>query len=213
MGDPRRLKKKYSGPQHPWEATRIEQERKLIEAYGLKNKKEIWKSSSFLRKIKSQVKTLIASTTEQAKKEEKQLLKKLQKLNLLDANAKIEDVLNLKIENILDRRLQSQVYKRGLARTPKQARQFVTHGHIQILDHEVNIPSYLVEMEEEAKITFSPTSELKNEDHPERVVEKKEKSKEIKVKRKITDRSERKRSVEKNSKEKIQKKQKLKNQH
>ncbi|MEK6934642.1 MAG: 30S ribosomal protein S4, partial [Nanoarchaeota archaeon] len=178
MGDPRRLKKKYSGPQHPWEATRIEQEKKLIEAYGLKNKKEIWKSSSFLRKIKSQVKTLIASTTEQAKKEEKQLLKKLQKLNLLDANAKIEDVLNLKIENILDRRLQSQVYKRGLARTPKQARQFVTHGHIQILDHEVNIPSYLVEMEEEAKIIFSPTSELKNEDHPERVVEKKEKSKE-----------------------------------
>ncbi len=190
MGDPKKLKKKYSAPPHPWQASRILEEREIIEGYGLKNKKEIWKATSFLRKIKNQAKILIASTSQQGKKEEQQLLQKLQKLNLLTKESRIEDVLNLQTNNILDRRLQTQVFKQGLARTPRQSRQFIKHGHISVSGHGVNIPSYLLNSEEESQITFSPSSAFKDEEHPERKIEKKEKSKLVKPLKKETDKSE-----------------------
>jgi len=202
MGDPKKSKKKYSTPPHPWQASRIEEERGLVENYGLKNKKEIWKSSSFLRKVKNQAKLLIASTTEQAKKEEKQLLQKLQKLNLLSKDSKIEDALNIQTNNILDRRLQTQVFKQGIARTPRQARQFIIHGHVSVSDHKVNIPSYMVNSEEETQISFAPSSSLRDPEHPERKVVKKEKTRLVTVKKKETDRAEPKKEIKKKTDEK-----------
>src|SRR3989344_769842 len=190
MGDPKKSKKKYSTPSHPWQASRLKEEAILVDTYGLKNKKEIWKSASFLRNIKKQAKTFIASTSLQAKKEEKQLLQRLQKLNLLSKESRIEDVLNLQTKDILDRRLQTQVFRQGLARTPTQARQFIIHGHISVLDHKVNIPSYMLTTEEETKINFSPNSSFKDPEHPERNIVKKEKGKIIKPLKKETDRTE-----------------------
>ncbi len=179
MGDPKRLKKKYDTPLHPWEAKRLEEEKILINDYGLKKKKEIWKASSALRRIKEQAKKLIAADTEQAKKEEKQLLDKLVGLNLLGKDEKIDDVLGIDLKKLLDRRLQSIVFKKGLANGVKQARQFITHKHIMIGDTIVNKPSYLVKKDKESKICFNPTSNLSKIDHPERAFEKKEKSKEV----------------------------------
>lgn len=189
MGDPRKLKKKYSTPSHPWQASRLEEEAVLVDTYGLKNKKEIWKAASFLRGIKKQAKILIASTSLQYKKEEKQLLQKLQKLNLLPKEAKIEDALDLQTTDILNRRLQTQIFKQGFARTPNQARQFIIHRHISVSGHRVNIPSYMLTTEEETKISFSPSSKFKDEEHPERKVVKKEKTKIVRPLRRGTDRA------------------------
>ena len=177
MGDPRRLKKKYSTPQHPWEAKRIEQEYKIRKEYGLKNKKDIWKTSTILRKIKQQTRKLISQENEQARKEEKQLIEKLIGLNLINEGAKIEDVLGIDLKKLLERRLQTQVLKRGLARSTRQARQFITHKHIMIGDEIVNKPSYLVTNKEEAKIGFNSLSVLSKSDHPERDLEGKKKAK------------------------------------
>ena len=174
MGDPRQQRKKYSTPEHPWRAKRLEQEKELSKEYGFRTKKEIWKMESILRNFKKQAKNLIALNTEQSKKEEKQLLNKLIKLNLVKENAKLEDVLGLDIKNILDRRLQTLVYKKGLAKSAKQARQFITHGHILVKDKKLDVPSYLVLANEEDKIKFSDTSKLANEEHPERTVKPKE---------------------------------------
>ncbi|MEK6861935.1 MAG: 30S ribosomal protein S4 [Nanoarchaeota archaeon] len=185
MGHPKKQRKKYSGPTHPWQADRLKREAILMKEYGLKNKKELWKMGSVLRSFKKQAKSLISRIDEQAKTEKNLLIQKLYKLGLLESGAKIEDVLDLDIRNILNRRLQFLALKKGLARSTKQARQFIVHEHIFVADKKIDSPSYLVKKNEEDKITFGPLSSFASLDHPERVpLDKKELSGEKQVKEK-----------------------------
>ncbi|MBU4502096.1 MAG: 30S ribosomal protein S4 [Nanoarchaeota archaeon] len=183
MGDPKRPKKKYKTPTHPWQRERIEEERIIKKEYGLKNKKEIWRIDSLLKRFKQQAKNLIARNDTQSQIEEKQLVDRLTKLNLVNENAKMDDILGLEIKNLMDRRLQTQVLNKGLSRTISQARQLIVHGHIFVGDKKVTIPSYMVKSDEEAQIRFDDRSTFINPEHPERVVQKKEKKKEVKPKR------------------------------
>ncbi len=172
MGDPRFNRKKYDTPKHPWEADRIKEEWELQKKYGLKNKREIWKAKSLLRNFRGQARKLQAKLrygNPQAEKEQKLLFDKLISLGILnEANATLDAVLSLTVEDILRRRLQTIVYLKGLARTPKQARQFIVHGHIAIGDKKVTIPSYLVRKEEEELVDYYQYSPLANEMHPMR---------------------------------------------
>lgn len=170
MGDPKKLKKKYSTPYHPWEKARIDDEKKLLSSFGLKNKKEIWRMGSLLKKYQALAKKLVALKTKQAEIEKNNLLTKLQSYNLLKENADIHDVLDLKIADVLERRLQSILVKKGLARTPKQARQFITHGHVLVNGKRIDSPSYLVTVSELNTIEFNVNSSFIDEEHPERVV-------------------------------------------
>lgn len=158
MGDPRRIRKKYETPPHPWQKDRIEEERKLMEEYGLKNKREVWKAQAILRNIRRQARDLLAMKSEQSDKQAKLLLQKLYRLNLLQEGATLDDVLALNVRDVLNRRLQTLVYKKGLARTIKQARQFIVHGHIAIGGRKITVPSYLVPREEEDKIGYVENS-------------------------------------------------------
>tara|TARA_Y100000310_G_C20662913_1_gene805770 strand:- start:1395 stop:2111 length:717 start_codon:yes stop_codon:yes gene_type:complete len=169
MGDPKKLKKKYSGPRHPWTKSVLDVERVIKKEYGLSNKRELFKADSFLKKYKDLAKKLIASTTEQSQKEEKQVLDKMQRLGLLSMGSKLDDVLGLELKDALERRLQSIVFRKGLARSMKQARQFITHRHITINDKEITAPSYIVSLEEENHLNFKSKSTLADEGHPERV--------------------------------------------
>jgi small subunit ribosomal protein S4 len=131
---------------------RIEREKKLVKKYGLKNGKELWKVESLLRTFRRRARKLLTLKTEQAEIEKKQLLDRLSTLNVLKKSAGIDDVLVMKIEDILERRLQTIVQKTGLANTPKQARQFIVHGLITIGGNKVTSPSYLVKRNEEKDI-------------------------------------------------------------
>lgn len=176
MGTVKKIRKKYSGPSHPWQRARIESEKEIQKTYGLKNKKEIWKAASGVRKLTAQAKRLIGNRgSEQSKTEQKQLLDKLTKLGLLPPQSALEDVLTLTATDLLDRRLQTIVFKKGFALTQEQARQFILHGHIQINDKKITIPSYIVSMDEEHQISFNPLSALANAEHPERTKKKTEK--------------------------------------
>ena len=170
MGDPRRLGKKYAGPRHPWQSERIVEERALMIAYGLNAKNELWKASSKLKSFASQAKKLIALQTVQAERETKQLLERLASLGLLSKGAKLDDVLALTLKDVLDRRLQTVVVKRGLARTQRQSRQFIIHQHIMVGSKALSVPSYLVPVEEESKVSFVAQSDLGNPEHVARVV-------------------------------------------
>lgn len=170
MGSPKHQRKKYKTPSHPWQGARIEEEGKFLKEYGLKNKKEIWKMDSQLRRFKQQAKSLIARTGEQAKREETQLIQKLTKLGLIKGEAKMEDILGLTTKDIFDRRLQTHVFSRGLAKSMKQARQFISHGHIFIGGRKLTVPSYLIQVDEEDKIKFDDRSSLANPEHPERLI-------------------------------------------
>ncbi|KXB04296.1 30S ribosomal protein S4 [candidate division MSBL1 archaeon SCGC-AAA261O19] len=158
MGDPKRPRKQYSTPIRPWDRARMEKESHLINHYGLRSKKEVWKTETILRDFRRKARRLMAASGDQAVKEAQQMIVKLQKLGLLEEGSTLVDVLNLDIENVLDRRLQSIVYDKGLARTPKQARQLVVHGHIMVGDRCVTIPSYLTSIEEEAKVDLHPSA-------------------------------------------------------
>ncbi|MEW6220130.1 MAG: 30S ribosomal protein S4 [Thermodesulfobacteriota bacterium] len=49
---------------------------------------------------------------------------------------------------LLERRLDSTVFRLGFASTRSQARQLIRHNHIQVDGHKVNIPSYLTSVGE-----------------------------------------------------------------
>lgn len=182
MGHPSKPRKKYSGPTHPWQAERLEREAELVKEYGLQNKKELWKMESLLRSFKRQTKLLISRTNKQSETESNLLIQKLYKLGLIESSAKIENILDLDIKNILNRRLQTLVFKKGLSRTICQARQFVVHEHIFVADKKIDVPSYIVKRNEEEKVTFDPLSPFSSLDHPERVqLDKKTPAKEKKI--------------------------------
>lgn len=182
MGSTKRLRKKYETPAHPWRRERLEIERKYVNEYGLTTKKDFWKMQSALRGFTKQAKKLAGLDTTQSKKEEEQLLKKLHGLGLLGENAVLRDVLALNVKDVLNRRLQTIIYKKSLARTPKQARQFIVHGHVSLGEQKITVPSYFVKKGEETLITFRGSSPIARLDHPERIQE----TKESEIKRKST---------------------------
>ena len=172
MGDPRKLRKKYETPNHPWNKTAIDEQKVLMREYGLGNKKELYLANSFVKKYRKIAKTLIVDTSNQGIKEKDQMMSKLQALGLLSSEAQIDDVLGLELKDILERRLQTLVFRKGLARSIKQARQFITHRHILVDGKEINAPGYFVLMKEEAQLLFKQNSALNSEDHPERRIAK-----------------------------------------
>jgi small subunit ribosomal protein S4 len=171
MGKPKFSTKKYETPSHPWQEDRINQENELIKKFGLKNKKEIWKAQTRLRKYRGQARELLARVTtgdEQSKKESNQLLTHLNRFNVLPQNSDLDDVLALDIESILSRRLQTLTYLKGFANTPNQARQLIIHGHIAIGDRKITVPSYMVTKTEEGDISYTKDSALNDAMHPAR---------------------------------------------
>ena len=153
MGDPKKPKKQYNTPSHPWEKERIDHEKIIMKEYGLANKKEIWKFNTRLANFKAQAKKCATAETEQIQKEKVQLLTKLRRYGLLNEKGDIDDVLGLQVEDLLNRRLQSIVNKKNLTTTVKQARQFIVHGHVEVNSKKVTIPSYLVDVDEEDRIS------------------------------------------------------------
>ena len=169
MGDPKFPSKHYDSPSHPWQKVRIEEESGLIHQYGLKNKREIWRANTKVREMRRQARKLTANASdEQAQKEKNLLLAKLNRLGMLEQNSGLEDVLRMTPENVLDRRLQTQVYLQGLSSTVKQARQLIVHGHISIDGAVARVPGILVTKLQEKNISYSPTSALNSDLHPVR---------------------------------------------
>jgi small subunit ribosomal protein S4 len=171
MGKPKFSRKKYETPSHPWQEDRIKEENELIKKYGLKNKREIWKAQTRLRKYRGQARELLAKVQTgeaQSKKESNQLLIHLDRMNILPTSATLDDVLTLDIETILSRRLQTLTYLKGLANTPNQARQLISHGHVAIRDRRVTVPGYMITKEEEGEIGYTGDSPLNDMMHPAR---------------------------------------------
>ncbi|MFQ6063875.1 MAG: 30S ribosomal protein S4 [Candidatus Bathyarchaeia archaeon] len=165
MGDPKKPRKKYDTPRFPWQADTIQTELRLIGEYGLRNKKEFWRNRTMISKFRGIARSLLGMSSKDRIKREKQLLNRLHRLGMLPKDAKLDDVFDLTVENLLERRLQSLVFRKGLAKSMHQARQFIVHGHIAIGGRRISSPNYLVLRDEEAKIGYAPTSPLSNPNH------------------------------------------------
>jgi len=152
LGDPRKARKSYSRPRSPWRADQLAQELYLLGTFGLRNKRELWKAQTRLSSVRKQARTLLAATEQVRLREERKLLTSLYRQGLVVENAALDDILNLTVEDVLGRRLQSVVFKRGMALSPLHARQLVVHGHIMIGDRAITVPGYGVGREEEGRI-------------------------------------------------------------
>lgn len=166
MGDPKKQRKKYVTPRFPWRTDTLKEELKLLGQYGLRNKHELWRHETTLSKFRGIARSLIGKSPEQRRKTEEELLARLKKFGILSETAVLDDVLDLAIEDILERRLQTIVFRKGLAKTIHQARQLITHGHVTIGNKQVTVPSYIVTRKEENQIMYTPRSPLTNAGHP-----------------------------------------------
>lgn len=173
MGYPGKNTKQYSTPQRRFEKGRIDAERNIAITYGLRNKREIWKANSILKKHRGGAREVLAMVsalgeTPKTVARRDELIGTLVRYGLVSGTATMDDVLSLKLENILERRLQTIVYRKGLARSPKQARQLITHGHIAIGGQRVSVPSYMVTASEETEIEYYATSAFSDDANGER---------------------------------------------
>lgn len=149
MGLIRRSHKIYLRPTQKWDKTRIAEESMLVKTFGLKNKKEIYVAQRIVKKIRDAAKRLIAQKNP---KEEIRFLNRIKAKGYVPETATLGDVLDITVENVLSRRLQTVVFKRKLAKTIKQARQYVTHRKIKVKNTIISIPSYSVTLEEEKQM-------------------------------------------------------------
>ena len=145
----RRIRNKFRRPKRPWDSTRIAEEKGLLKEYGLRRKQELRVAEEILREFRQRARQMIG---EEDKRKEKVLLDKLSKLGILKEGSTLDDVLALTVNDVLDRRLQTIVMRKELAKTTKQARQLITHGHISIGDRRTSYPSQIVTLEDEKKI-------------------------------------------------------------
>jgi small subunit ribosomal protein S4 len=166
MGDPKKQRKKYETPRFRWRKDILQEELKLLGQYGLRNKHELWRHKTMLSKTRGIARSLIGKTPEERTKMENELLARLKKLGVLDETAVLDNVLDLSIEDLLERRLQTIVFRKGLTRTIFQSRQLITHGHVNIGNRRVTVPGYIVSKEEESQVVYSPQSTLVKETHP-----------------------------------------------
>ena len=172
MGEPKFSRPKTQTPTHPWKQARIDEEHDLKERYGLKKvggMREIWKEKSALRRHRNQAMKLIGrvdSSEGHYAKEKEQLLGSLTRKGLLQTGADIGDVLEINVEHMLSRRLQSVVYYKGLAPSMRAARNLIVHGHICIGEQRMTVPGYHVLKEEEDSLQYSNNSPFADPEHP-----------------------------------------------
>ncbi len=157
MGDPRFPRKKYGTPKKPWDKKLLEDEKVLRETYGLRNKREIRGMEAILRQKRRNAKQVLALPLEQRAAKEKELIDSLIRIGVMRGNPSLNEVLSLTIEAFLERRLQTIVWRKNLANTIKQSRQFITHGHVSVNGTKMTVPSYLVTKNEEASIAYYGT--------------------------------------------------------
>jgi len=152
MGDPKKKRKKYDTPRKKWDKQLLVTERKLVDFYGLKNKKELRKHETWLKNKRTIARSLLALPLDKRQQRQSELMSGLKKIDLVQKEATLDDVLSLKVEAVLEKRLQTLTLRKGLANTSNQARQFIVHGHIAIRKHKINAPSYLVPVDEALEI-------------------------------------------------------------
>lgn len=136
----RKQHKKYSKPKKKYDKKRIDEENEIIKKYGLKNKREIWKTESRISEFRNRAKELLVAPEE----EKRVFLSRLESLGLIEKNSGLDDILSLNSLNLLERRLQTLLVKKKIAKTVKEARQMIIHKRVIVGNNIINIPSYIV---------------------------------------------------------------------
>lgn len=167
MGDPKKARKKYSRPRSPWRADQLAQELYLLGNFGLRNKRELWKAQTQLSSARKQARTLLAATEQVRLREERKLLDSLSRKGLVAESASLDDILSLTVEDMLSRRLQTVVFRKGMALSPLHSRQLIVHRHVMVGDRMITIPGYGVSRYQEGEIRLVGVKEAQPQGEPQ----------------------------------------------
>merc|ERR1711970_732980 len=113
-------------------------------------KREVWRVKYSLAKIRTAARELLTLEEKDPKRlfEGNALLRRLVRTGVLpDDKMKLDYVLGLKVDDFLERRLQTQVFKMGLAKSIHHARILIKQRHIRLRKQVVNVPSYVVRLD------------------------------------------------------------------
>ena len=146
---PVRKHKKFNRPRKIYDAALIKEENDLIKKYGLKNRREVWKASYQVNKIRNLAKALITAD----EKEKNEFVERQRQKGFNVTN--IAEVLSLTKEDYMKRRLQSIIVQKGFAKTHKQARQLIVHKHVSLAGNYIDSPSHLTTIDEESSLSVN----------------------------------------------------------
>lgn len=163
MGAPKRNRRKFEKPKARWNLERIKADRALIDEYGLKNHKELWKVQTEVSRIRRNVRELLAGGGSEDEDTKQKMIARLARLGVATQTTTLDDLLDLKVNDLLNRRLQTIVFRKGMARSIKQARQITVHGFVAINSRKVNRPGYLVDSMTEKAISYYKPIDLQPE--------------------------------------------------
>ncbi len=149
MGDPKKLRRKWKRPRKTFNTARIAADKELKRDHGFRRKKEIWRLDYAFKHLMRRARKILATKDKEA---EEILMNKLIKMGLIEKKVHIDEILSMSFEDLCERRLQTILFKKGLATTLKEARQFIAHKKVRVGDKMVNQPNYLVLKDEEDKI-------------------------------------------------------------
>lgn len=168
MGDPKKKHKRYTTPKRPYDFANLEEELKLIGAYSLRNKRELWSHRTKLSTLRRRARQMLSMDPIDRANTEKEMIRKLSRVGMVDERASLDDILGLTIHDFMERRLQTIVFRKRMAKSLHQARQLITHGHIAISGQKVKAPSYMVSSEDEASLDYAESSPFAVKTHPMR---------------------------------------------
>ncbi|MFY9300706.1 MAG: 30S ribosomal protein S4 [Candidatus Nitrosotenuis sp.] len=166
MGDPHYPSRVWRKPKRPLNYDFMMEDLNTLGMYGLKNKRELWKARTELSRVRHQARSLLALRQEEREQKEPVLMNSLARIGLVKEGATLDDVLNLGINDLLSRRLQTIVQRKFSFKTPYQARQAIVHGHVTIGDRVITVPSYIVNVKEEPTVEISPKFKVQSSPPP-----------------------------------------------
>lgn len=165
MGDPKRIRKKYDKSKLMWNKERIEREHGIRDRYGLANLRELWKATTEINRIRRNARQVLSGRA--GGDVGNDIIARLARYGIVKREATLDDTLSITPEMILERRLQSIVFRKGMAKTIKQSRQLITHGFIAVDGHKVKSPGYMVTGSEEGKIAYYKPIKIEFEQQPQ----------------------------------------------